>query len=108
MKLTATQLRRIIAEEVSRLTESRTVTVDVIPHDSTRRMFITLNPGPVPGTVKLQFGSSGSPIILKEVDALRLGAALNEYEYTGGFGVQVTPGADEAPPVSTSMPGRRI
>jgi hypothetical protein len=105
MKLTATQLRRIIAEEVSRLTETETVTV--LPHGSSARMYITINPGPVEGTARLDFGKNYN-ITLKMADAVSLGQALTNYKYMDGFGVQVTPGDSEGPEQPVTMLGRKI
>lgn len=114
MKLTATQLRRIIAEEVSRLTEGVPMqTIEVTPYGKTPGTKMPINVGLNYSNtaVRVEFGRGGIDYSIElDPDAVaNLCEAMTAVaEHLGGFGVQVTPGADEAPPVSTSMPGRRI
>ena len=109
MKLSATQLRSIIAEEVSRLTESASMqTITVTPWGTKRDRPMRINVGLNYSNTAILVDFGAYKIELEPEDAKKLTDAITAASAdTGGFGVQVTPGADEAPRGSSSMPGRR-
>lgn len=86
MKLTATQLRRIIAEEVSRLTEGEPF-FTVTDRRTLDRVHINVGAGRRAGEVEVDMGIKGT-LTLSTTDALKLGEAL--VKALGGLGAPGT------------------
>jgi hypothetical protein len=86
MKLTATQLKQIIMEEVQKARLSEDAQLRVTDADSGATMSVSVVEGPVPYSVRLQFGASfGVTLHLEDAEALGqrlLGKALDAAETT--------------------------
>jgi len=77
MKITANQLRRIIKEEVQKVVLKEDSSLSVVDADSNEMFDVTVEEGPVPYSVRLEFGASFG-ITLDHEDAADLARMLGE------------------------------